>query len=558
MKFPKGSAGLYPLLVVLLAVFAVAPLEYPGAFQSHTGLLAYYNLIALDQNPLQFFSWMPTLGRAPDLFRSDGALPYFIALIFSRLGFGYLGAIKLVYALAWIASGLTMFALARKFFSDAGAMLAAVVYIYLPFHIATVYVRGAFAESVAWAIFPVALLSVVSRQSTAVSQQSSVNKVLRFTFYALPFALLYLTQPGIAILFALVAFAIAFATRGRTTPLSQSQRDFQSLNFSIPIFSGLAFGALLTLPAILRNNARILRDGFEPNFVLPFQLFSSLWGFGASTGNFLDQFPLQIGIAPLGLAIIAIALGWHANDERSGERSLQRIIAMFLAVALVLIALTFEITSPIWNVLGIFVAAPWQLLAFVGLAFAFVAGAVIEFDPRFARPMMLAFFVALPVVASYGYLAPKFLDVKPTRPQIAIFGNNEIALLDYRIVGPLRHGATLRVHLTWQALRPIYNDYTVFVQAVHENGNTYGQSDNKPQDGSLPTIKWQAGQVINDMHAVQIDVEGPSEGFYLQIGLYKSATGERALITAGADSLRVPRPGDPDPVITDQLLPGQK
>jgi hypothetical protein len=533
---------LYPLLVVLLAVFAVAPLEYPGAFQSHTGLLAYYNLIALDQNPLQFFSWMPTLGRAPDLFRSDGALPYFIALIFSRLGFGYLGAIKLVYALAWIASGLAMFAFARKFFSQAGALLAAVVYIYLPFHIATVYVRGAFAESVAWAMFPVAL--------AVNSQQSTVNSKKTFTFSLLTFALLYLTQPGLAILFALVALAITFALRGRASIA-------QFLNLSIPIFSGLLIGALLTLPAIFRNGARVLRDGFEPNFVLPFQLFAAQWGFGASTGNFLDQFPLQIGIAPLGLAIIAIALGWRANDERSGERSLHRVIAIFLAVALALIALTFEIASPVWNVLGIFVAAPWQLLAFVGLAFAFIAGAAIDCDARFARPTMLAFFVALPVVASYGYLAPKFLDAKPTRPQIAIFGNNEIALLDYRIVGPLRHGATLRVELTWQALRPIYNDYTVFVQAVHENGATYGQSDNKPQNGALPTIKWQAGQVINDLHTVQIDVEGPSEGFYLQIGLYKSATGERALIATGADHIRVPRAGDPEPIISEQILPLQ-
>jgi len=55
---------LYPLLVVLLAVFAVAPLEYPGAFQSHTGLLAYYNLIDLDQSPAQFSPGAPVVGRS--------------------------------------------------------------------------------------------------------------------------------------------------------------------------------------------------------------------------------------------------------------------------------------------------------------------------------------------------------------------------------------------------------------------------------------------------------------------------------------------------------------
>ena len=154
---------LYPLLVILLAVFAIAPLEYPGAFQSHTGLLAYYNLIDLDQNPAQVFAWAPVVGRAFDLFRTDGALPYLLAEIFHLIGFSYLAAIKLVYALAWIASGLTMYALARRWFSENGALLAATVYVYLPFHIATVYVRGAFAEAVAWSMFPLALMSVASR-----------------------------------------------------------------------------------------------------------------------------------------------------------------------------------------------------------------------------------------------------------------------------------------------------------------------------------------------------------------------------------------------------------
>lgn len=533
---------LYPLLVVLLAVFAVAPLEYPGAFQSHTGLIAYYNLISLDQNPLQFFNWSPTIGHAFDLFRTDGALPYIIAEIFHRVGFGYLDAIKLVYALAWIASGVAMYALAREWLSENGALLAATVYVYLPYHIATVYVRGAFAESVAWALFPLALL--------AVSRQSTVNSRLTFAFSLLTFTLLFLTQPGIAILFALVALAIFTLLQWRAGSLVHWRID------SFSILGGLLLGVLLYTPAILRNGAHIARDGFNANFVLPFQLFSSLWGFGASTGSFLDQFPFQLGVVPIGLAIIAVALGWRApQKERYGERSLRRTVAIFLGVALVLMLLTFEITAPLWSVLGIFVTYPWQLLAFVGLVLAFVAGAAIEFDARLTRPAMLALFVALPIVASYSYLAPRYLDANPTRPPIAIFGNNEIALLDYRIVGPLRHGATLRVQLTWQALRPVFNDYTLFIHAVHDDGETYGQVDEKPQAGNLPTTKWMPGQVLSDTHTIQIDVDGPSEGFHLKVGLYKPATGERVLIENGADQLILPRPGDPEPTVSDQLFP---
>jgi hypothetical protein len=570
--------------VVLLAVFAIAPLEYPGAFQSHTGLLAVYNLINLDQNPWQFFNWAPAVGRAYDLFRSDGALPYLIAEIFHLVGFGYLDSIKLVYALAWVASGLTMYALARKlvvsrvepFFSDAGALLAATVYVYLPYHIATVYVRGAFAEAVAWAVMPGALLALFSVNS----QQSTVNSRQIFAFRLLPFALLFLTQPGIAILFAPVALAIVVALHWRESIGSQPSAVGGRL---VAIFGGLLLGTLLTVPTMLRYGANVARDGFAANFVLPFQLFSSQWGFSTSTGNYLDQFPLQLGVVPIGLAIIAVALGWnrrgdpepvlsHALSRVEGEAegwspdqgshrglplqsAARRVVAVFLGAAVVLTLLTFEIAAPLWSVLGAFVTYPWQLLAFVGLALALVAGAAVEFDARLARPAMLAVFVALPIVASYGYLAPRFLDVNPTRPQIATFGNNEIALWDYRIVGPLQHGATIRLQLTWQALRLVDHDYTVFVHAVHEDGKTYGQVDSKPREGTLPTLRWTPGQVLADTHTIQIDVEGPREGYHLEVGLYNAATGNRAILSTGADHLILPRPGDPEPTITDQVRP---
>ncbi len=572
---------LYPLLVVLLAVFAVAPLEYPGAFQSQSGLSATYNLINLDQNPAQFFHWAPTIGSTFDFFRTDGALPYIVAELFHLIGISYLDAIKLVYALAWITSGLTMYALARKWFSQASALLAAAVYVYLPYHIATVYVRGAFAESVAWAILPLALLSIANCQLPI----SNSKRFLPTAYCLLPTALLFLIQPGIAILFSIFAVVTVAALNWRTGSLAHW------LIGSLPVLIGLAIGVLLDLPTILRYGAIVLPNGFNANFVYPFQLFSSLWGFGASTGSYLDQFPFQLGVVPVGLAIIAVALGWRApraaehlplravqgsksmadasasqqaNLNRteavvsSDQRAAQRALVIFLVAALVLTLLTFEIAAPLWNALGIFVTYPWQLLAFVGLALALVAGAVLEFDLRLTAPAMIAFFVALPVVASYGYLAPQYNDFSPTRPQIAIFGGNEIALWNYRIVGPLRHGATVRVQTVWQALRPVDHDYTIFLHAVDGTGKTWGQQDAKPEGGALPTLKWQPGQVISDTYTVQINVDGPSEGYHLEFGLYVEATGARALTDTGADHLDLPRPGDPAPTITDQVIPTNK
>jgi len=540
----------YGLIVALLAVFAIAPLEYPGAFQSQSGLSAVYNLIQLDQAPLQFFNWAPTFGTTFDLFRTEGALSYWVAEIFHRVGFGYLDSIKLVYALAWIASGWTMFALARKFFSDAGALLAATVYIYLPFHIATAYVRGAFAESVAWALFPIAMLAIFRQQSTD-------NRRQIIAFYVLPFVLLFLTQPGIAILFSLFAAALFVAINWR-------EREFRYGLATIGI--GLGVGAALSIPVWARYSARFAPNAFTPNYILPYQLFASLWAFGDSPTSpapsqgayVLDQFPFQVGVVAVGLAIIAVALNWRATSFDSAPLRSGWVAPtkFFLIAAVVMTLLTFSITAPLWSILGIFAAYPWQLLAFVGLALAFVVGSVMDADARWQQPPWVAFFIALPILASYSYLAPRHIDFSPTRPQIATFGgNNEIALLDYRIVGPLLHGATVRVELKWQALRQIDRDYTVFVHAVNDDGKTYAQDDSKPLDGALPTTKWIPGQVIFDTHTIQIDVEGPREGYHLELGLYQAASGARAVMQNGADVLILPRPGDPPPTISDQLPP---
>lgn len=537
-------AQVYPLLVVLLAVFAIAPLEYPGTFQSHTGLTATYNLIHLAQNPSQL-GWAPTFGSFFDVFRTDGILPYAIAYFFHLIGFSFLDSIKLVYALAWIQSGLGMYALARKFSSAEGSLIAALVYIYLPYHIATVYVRGAFAEAVAWALYPISLFAL-----SQFANPKSKFKIQNSIFAILVFALLFLTQPGIAILFTVVAILATLMFTRSTSSLAHSL---------IRSFGGLFLGALLTLPAIFRNGLYISLDAFNAYFVYPFQLFASLWGNGISTGSFppqglaVDQFPFQIGVVPIGLAMVALALGWRQAIQ--ANTTAQRLVVVAIATTIILSILTFEITKPLWNILGLFVAYPWQLLAFVGFFLALAAGAVIEFDERFKQPGMLILFIALPIVASYGYLAPASIQVNPTRPAIALFNNNEIAMLDYRIVGPLRHGATLRIEVTWQALRPVDYDYTIFVHAVNEDGKTYGETDIKPKEGALPTLKWTTGQVITDTYTIQIDVDGPREGYHLEFGMYKP-NGTRAIILeTGADTIVLPRPGDPEPIESDQLPP---
>jgi hypothetical protein len=78
------------LLVVLLTVFAIAPLTYPGFFEAHSGFLPVFNATHLSDAP----NW----GRVAEPVRGEGKLPYLLAWPFFKLSGSGVVAIKVMEA----------------------------------------------------------------------------------------------------------------------------------------------------------------------------------------------------------------------------------------------------------------------------------------------------------------------------------------------------------------------------------------------------------------------------------------------------------------------------
>ena len=68
-------------------------------------------------------------------------------------------AIKWTWALATVGAGLAMYAYARHVMGRQRGLLAAIVYVYVPYHLADIYVRAALAEYSAFVWMPLALLA---------------------------------------------------------------------------------------------------------------------------------------------------------------------------------------------------------------------------------------------------------------------------------------------------------------------------------------------------------------------------------------------------------------
>ena len=554
--------NLHWLLLLLFAFIVCAPLTYPGYFQTHSGFLPVYNLYDLEAGGWSL-RWAPVVGRDFDLLRGEGPLPYLLAEAARWLGAGGIVAVKAVFGLGLALGALGMYGWTRQQLGSRGALLAALVYVCWPYALATVYVRGALAETLFLGLSPWTLWAL----------QRGARGEGRGAILAGGVALLVWTQPGLALwaTVALLAYGLAVKNGGQETALepeavrngreTASERGRHWALIVGGALGGLLLGALGLWPLMRARGLGGTDIAFTEHFVYAFQLLSPAWGHGVSVPGWQDDFPLQIGLVAVGLAAVALfllatdglgqdcrlriadcRLQRETKEERrrtKDERSsllIRRSLWVCLSLVLVLTFLTLTWAAPLWRLPGFSQASrtltyPWQLLALVGPFLALLAGSVgAGLRPAPTRPAPTAYtaaLIALTLLSSYGYLEPRTTRYEPGAAPLAVLGDNQILLLDAQMEGPLQPGRTVRLGVRWQPLRPLSRDYTVFVHAVDEAGQRWGQQDTQPQSGTYPTSQWQVGEVIEDRYELRIAADGPPGDYHLNLGLYEWQSGER-------------------------------
>ena len=105
-----------------------------------------------------------------------------------------------------------------------------------------------------------------------------------------------------------------------------------------------------------------------------------------------------------------------------------------------------------------------------------------------------------------------------------------ITLLGFEAEMERTAGQPLCVTLYWQASSAIDQDFTAFLHLVAPDGFLQAQRDSSPAFGFYPTSQWQPGQIVADMHCLQLP-SGLAPGQYdLLAGLYDPDTSQRLAI----------------------------
>ncbi|HHN93729.1 MAG TPA: hypothetical protein ENK17_03095 [Anaerolineae bacterium] len=135
-----------------------------------------------------------------------------------------------------------------------------------------------------------------------------------------------------------------------------------------------------------------------------------------------------------------------------------------------------------------------------------------------------------------GYVVPHVpLTESPARAE---FASQPISLIGARLTPQAQADGSLAVELTWRLDGPVTGDEKVFLHVVAEDGHLVAQHDARPDPENRPTQVLAPSTVLTNRHGVTLPPAAQGT-FYIRVGLYDFATGERLLLDDGADYVTI-------------------
>jgi hypothetical protein len=113
----------------------------------------------------------------------------------------------------------------------------------------------------------------------------------------------------------------------------------------------------------------------------------------------------------------------------------------------------------------------------------------------------------------------RYAHAEKPQPVEATFGDR-IRLVSFAAAESVASGQTLDVRLYWEAQQPLEEDYIVFVHLLDGNGELVAGHDGPPRDRESPTSTWLPGDVVPDVHHVELGDDIPAGTYQLWVGIY--------------------------------------
>jgi len=364
------------LLVFLLSLWAIAPLFQPGFFPMHDDeqiarLYELHQALSSRQFPPR---WVGNLGfgYGYPFYNFYPPLVYYLGEIFYLLGFSLITSTKIVMGLGFFLSGVFIYLLAKEFFGKVGGLIAAVFYVYAPYHALDLYVRGALAEFYAFVFLPAVFWSTLK----LIKEKSKKWLIINSLFLSL----LLLSHNFIALIlvpfyFAFFIFFLAFE--------KEKKKAILLISASFILFFGLT--CYFWLPALTEKKYTLVDTiltrelaSYKLHFVYLRQLWHSPWGYGGSIFGLEDGISFEVGKPHLVLSFLAGIAGFFLLLKRKRRGLLFSFFFLLFTFSLFMTSFHSQFIwdgiKPLW-----YLQFPWRFLLFTALFSSLLSGGIINF-----------------------------------------------------------------------------------------------------------------------------------------------------------------------------------
>ena len=363
-----------PALLVALSLLSAVPLlagnyVFQSDFQA-ASLRALELNVCLNEG-IAFPRWSPDFygGNGAPLFNFYAPFSYYLVQPFVFAGMGFATAVHLVWFLSMLAAALGAFLFARKFASEKAAFAGAVFYSFFSYHLTDVFVRGAFAESIAYAILPfAAFLFLEAAEGRKIIPAAAVYAILIFTH-----------SPSS---FLFTAFFVPYVLAKSFLQKGWSVKSIPN-GFVFALLLGLGLSAFFWIPALFEQNLihfERIDFGFNEQFLAPGDFFG--------LPSFAREKALHLGVLDSLAVLAGVAFALFAERKKFGAEA-----AFVLAIAFFVTPLSL----PFWPDIAKSVQFSWRLLPVLALFSIPLACGLME---RLGFKTVIAFSV---LFAAFGF-----------------------------------------------------------------------------------------------------------------------------------------------------------
>jgi hypothetical protein len=358
---PKLIFGL--LLTVILSIGTIQPLFANGFFPMHddTQIARVIEMGKALKNGQFPVRWVSDLGYGYGypIFNFYGPLPYYFGGWLYSMGLDSLVATKLMFGFGIICAAVTMYLFSSRLFGITYGILAAIFYVYAPYHAVQIYVRGSVGEFWALGFFPIVALGF-----TELGYRKYSRAVLYF-MVGLAGIILSHTLLGYISTLIIIFITILVAV------MSFLHKNYTLLIYLIiGLIVGLSLSAFFWLPAIsemkFTNVSSQVGGGadYRNHFVCLSQLWNSPWGFGGSTAGCNDGMSFKIGKINLTFFLIAFILEVYYFLKHQKFR--HQVVFYFIFIIIISIFMLVSWSGNIWRIIPglIYLQYPWRFLTY--------------------------------------------------------------------------------------------------------------------------------------------------------------------------------------------------